>query len=108
MDFKGKVVYDTSKPDGRFRRTASIAKLKKYRPDFKFTPFEEGRFYFIFFLLYMYLRMRIMLLIVFALSERDPHQKTLKTSCCEPRHNKTNKVSVRPAKTQLSLGIRPV
>ena len=26
----------------------------------------------------------------------------------EPRHDKTNKVSVRPAKTQLSLGIRPV
>ena len=27
---------------------------------------------------------------------------------CEPRHDKTNKVSVRPAKTQISLGIRPV
>ena len=26
----------------------------------------------------------------------------------EPRHNKTNKMSVRPAKTQISLGIRPV
>ena len=26
----------------------------------------------------------------------------------EPRHVKTNKVSVRPAKTQISLGIRPV
>ena len=26
----------------------------------------------------------------------------------EPRHDKTNNVSVRPAKTQLSLGIRPV
>ena len=26
----------------------------------------------------------------------------------EPRHEKTNKVSVRPAKTQISLGIRPV
>ena len=26
----------------------------------------------------------------------------------EPRHNKTNKVTVRPAKTQISLGIRPV
>ena len=25
----------------------------------------------------------------------------------EPRHNKTNKVSVRPAKTQISLGIGP-
>ena len=26
----------------------------------------------------------------------------------EPRHDKTNKMSVRPAKTQISLSIRPV
>ena len=26
----------------------------------------------------------------------------------EPRHDKTNKMSVRPAKTQISLGIRQV
>ena len=26
----------------------------------------------------------------------------------EPRHNKTNKMAVRPTKTQISLGIRPV
>ena len=26
----------------------------------------------------------------------------------EPWHDKTNKMSVRPAKTQISLGIRPV
>ena len=26
----------------------------------------------------------------------------------EPEHDKTNKMSVRPAKTQISLGIRPV
>ena len=26
----------------------------------------------------------------------------------EPRHDKTNKVTVRPAKTQISLGIHPV
>ena len=26
----------------------------------------------------------------------------------EPRHDKTNKMTVRPAKTQISLGIRPV
>ena len=26
----------------------------------------------------------------------------------EPQHDKTNKVTVRPAKTQISLGIRPV
>ena len=26
----------------------------------------------------------------------------------EPRHDKTNEMTVRPAKTQISLGIRPV
>ena len=29
-------------------------------------------------------------------------------SAYEPRHDKTNKMSVRPAKTQISLGIRPI
>ncbi|KAM7452620.1 GDP-L-fucose synthase [Porites harrisoni] len=37
MGFKGGLEYDTTKSDGQFKRTASIAKLKKYRPDFKFT-----------------------------------------------------------------------
>ena len=31
-----------------------------------------------------------------------------KTSAYEPQHDKTNKMSVRPAKTQISLGICPV
>ena len=30
------------------------------------------------------------------------------TSLNEPRHDKTNKMSMRPPKTQMSLGIRPV
>ncbi|XP_043076136.1 GDP-L-fucose synthase-like [Puntigrus tetrazona] len=42
FEFKGKIVYDTSKPDGQFRKTASNAKLRKYRPDFKFTPFRQA------------------------------------------------------------------
>ena len=29
-------------------------------------------------------------------------------SVYKPRHDKTNKMAVRPAKTQISLGIRPV
>ncbi|KAL5009701.1 hypothetical protein ScPMuIL_012006 [Solemya velum] len=41
MEFKGEVVLDTSKSDGQFKKTASNAKLRKYRPDFKFTPFKE-------------------------------------------------------------------
>ena len=32
----------------------------------------------------------------------------MKKTSYEPRQYKTNKVSVRPAKTQISLGIRPV
>ena len=32
----------------------------------------------------------------------------LGTQINEPRHDKTNNVAVRPAKTQISLGIRPV
>ena len=29
-------------------------------------------------------------------------------SIIEPHHDETNKITVRPAKTQISLGIRPV
>ncbi|KAK1802687.1 hypothetical protein P4O66_004187 [Electrophorus voltai] len=33
------VQYDTSKSDGQMKKTASNAKLRRYRPDFTFTPF---------------------------------------------------------------------
>ena len=36
----------------------------------------------------------------------DVHNEALGTY--EPRHDKTNKMSVRPAKTQISLSIRPI
>ena len=36
------------------------------------------------------------------------HNTILWPQIYEPRHDKTNKVTVRPAKTQISLGIRPV
>lgn len=42
LDFKGEVVYDTSKSDGQFKKTASNAKLRRYLPDFKFTPFKQA------------------------------------------------------------------
>lgn len=42
FDFKGKVTFDTSKSDGQFKKTASNDKLKKYLPDFKFTPFKQA------------------------------------------------------------------
>ena len=41
-DFLGEVVFDTSKSDGQFKKTASNAKLRSHLPDFKFTPFAEG------------------------------------------------------------------
>lgn len=42
FNFKGKVKFDTSKPDGQFRKPSDNSKLKSYLPDFKFTPIEEG------------------------------------------------------------------
>ncbi|KAM8744672.1 GDP-L-fucose synthase-like [Acanthopagrus latus] len=42
LDFKGEVVYDTSKSDGQFKKTASNAKLRRHLPDFTFTPFDQA------------------------------------------------------------------
>ncbi|KAI4899146.1 hypothetical protein NFI96_013234 [Prochilodus magdalenae] len=42
LHFKGEVLYDTTKSDGQFKKTASNAKLRKYRPDFTFTPFHKA------------------------------------------------------------------
>ena len=39
---------------------------------------------------------------------RDPFGMALLRMAYEPQHDKTNKVTVRPAKTQMSLGIRPI
>lgn len=42
MDFKGEVIFDTSKADGQYKKTASNAKLRTYLPDYKFKPMKEG------------------------------------------------------------------
>ncbi|EWM25919.1 GDP-L-fucose synthetase [Nannochloropsis gaditana] len=42
MEFKGNVVFDTSKADGQYKKTASNLKLRSLRPDFRFTSIEEG------------------------------------------------------------------
>lgn len=39
---KGKLVFDTSKADGQFKKTASNSKLRQYLPDFEFTPFKKA------------------------------------------------------------------
>jgi GDP-L-fucose synthase len=42
MNFKGKVVFDTSKPDGQFRKPSDNTKIKNYLPNFNFTPLYDG------------------------------------------------------------------
>lgn len=42
MNFKGNVKWETDKPDGQFRKPSDNTKIKKYLPDFKFTPLYEG------------------------------------------------------------------
>ncbi|CAH1963136.1 unnamed protein product [Acanthoscelides obtectus] len=39
FDFKGQILFDTTKADGQYKKTASNAKLRKYLPDFQFTAF---------------------------------------------------------------------
>ena len=40
--FKGKVVFDETKPDGQFRKPSDNSKIKELLPDFEYTPFEVG------------------------------------------------------------------
>lgn len=42
FEFKGKVIFDNSKPDGQLRKPSDNSKLKSYLPDFEFTSIEEG------------------------------------------------------------------
>ncbi|XP_055335374.1 GDP-L-fucose synthase-like [Paramacrobiotus metropolitanus] len=42
MDFKGQVIYDSTKSDGQFKKTASNDKLRKYLPNFQFTQIEKA------------------------------------------------------------------
>ncbi|KAL7452942.1 hypothetical protein ACHAWC_004646 [Mediolabrus comicus] len=42
MKFDGEVVFDTTKADGQFKKTACNKKLRGLRPDYKFTSMEEG------------------------------------------------------------------
>lgn len=42
FNFKGKVVFDETKPDGQFRKPSDNSKIKKYLPNFQFTQIEIG------------------------------------------------------------------
>jgi GDP-L-fucose synthase len=42
MDFQGNLIFDSTKADGQFKKTADNSKLKKMYPGFQFTPMEEA------------------------------------------------------------------
>jgi GDP-L-fucose synthase len=42
MNYKGNVVWDKDKPEGQYRKPSNNSKIKKYLPDFKFTPLYDG------------------------------------------------------------------
>ncbi|EAL72442.1 hypothetical protein DDB_G0270184 [Dictyostelium discoideum AX4] len=42
MEFKGKLIFDTSKADGQYKKTASNLKLKSLVPDLTFTPIQQA------------------------------------------------------------------
>jgi GDP-L-fucose synthase len=42
MKFKNRIIWDTSKPDGQYRKPTDNSYLKKIIPDVSFTPLYEG------------------------------------------------------------------
>jgi GDP-L-fucose synthase len=42
MNFKGKIIFDETKPDGQFRKPSDNSKFKNYLPNYKFTPIYDG------------------------------------------------------------------
>ncbi|KAL3271553.1 hypothetical protein HHI36_022030 [Cryptolaemus montrouzieri] len=42
FNYKGEIVFDITKADGQYKKTASNAKLRKYLPNFEFTPFSTA------------------------------------------------------------------
>lgn len=42
MKFEGEVIFDTTKADGQFKKTACNKKLRSYRPDYEFTTMDNG------------------------------------------------------------------
>jgi GDP-L-fucose synthase len=41
-NYNGKVIFDDTKPDGQYRKHSDNSKLKKYLPNFEFTPIFDG------------------------------------------------------------------
>jgi GDP-L-fucose synthase len=45
MGYKNKIYWDSSKPNGQFRKPSNNSKLKSVLKDFQFTPLEEGLYH---------------------------------------------------------------
>ena len=42
FNFKGNVIFDSTKPDGQYKKPSDNSKIKELMPDFKYTSFETG------------------------------------------------------------------
>ena len=42
MGFEGKLIFDSTKPDGQYKKPTSNRRLRNFLPNYKFTPFKEG------------------------------------------------------------------
>ena len=42
MGFEGKLIFDSTKPDGQYKKPTSNRRLRNFLPKYKFTPFREG------------------------------------------------------------------
>lgn len=42
MDFRGKIIFDDTNPDGQYRKPTDNSRLQNFLPNYKFTPFKEG------------------------------------------------------------------
>ena len=42
MDYRGKIIFDSTKPDGQYRKPTSNRKLMSFLPEYKFTSLEDG------------------------------------------------------------------
>ena len=42
FNYKGNIIFETDKPDGQFRKPSSNEKLKRYLPNYKYTPIQQG------------------------------------------------------------------
>ena len=42
MGYEGKLIFDSTKPDGQYKKPTSNRRLRNFLPQYKFTPFREG------------------------------------------------------------------